>query len=63
MGWLPLADRQTHTHHMLPPPIRRDTWGRLVAPFTSRQPWMYCVGNHEIELTDGRKDFLSYLTR
>jgi hypothetical protein len=34
-----------------------------VAPFTSRQPWMYCVGNHEIELTDGRKDFLSYLTR
>lgn len=24
---------------------------------------MYCVGNHEIELTDGHKDFLSYETR
>ncbi|PRW05763.1 Purple acid phosphatase 18 [Chlorella sorokiniana] len=42
---------------------RWDTWGRLVAPHTSRQVWMYCVGNHEIELTDGVKDFLSYTTR
>ncbi|KAL4856311.1 Purple acid phosphatase 18 [Chlorella vulgaris] len=42
---------------------RWDAWGRMVAPFTSRQPWHYCVGNHEIELTDGREDFLSYLTR
>lgn len=29
----------------------------------SLQVWMYCVGNHEIELTDGVKDFLSYTTR
>lgn len=86
----------------LPTSCCRDTWGRLVAPHTSRQVrpacvavcwgltacwcwlaaccrnqfwgltshlphstqvWMYCVGNHEIELTDGVKDFLSYTTR
>lgn len=27
------------------------------------QVWMYCVGNHEIELTNGVKDFLAYETR
>ena len=46
-----------------PAPPRRDTWGRLVAPATSTTAWMYCVGNHEIELTNGAKDFLSYETR
>ena len=50
----------------LPPlyPCRcRDSWQRLVAPFTSRQVWMYCVGNHEIELSGGKEGFDAYLTR
>ncbi|PSC71931.1 putative purple acid phosphatase 20 [Micractinium conductrix] len=42
---------------------RWDTWVRMVENFTASMPWMYCVGNHEIELTDGVKDFVAYENR
>lgn len=50
------------THPPTHPYMHALTHARTHTP-PARQVWMYCVGNHEIELTDGVKDFLSYETR
>ncbi|KAK9915993.1 hypothetical protein WJX75_007091 [Coccomyxa subellipsoidea] len=42
---------------------RWDTYGRLVAPHTSRFAWAVIEGNHELEVANGQPGFLAYETR
>ncbi|KDP30232.1 hypothetical protein JCGZ_17014 [Jatropha curcas] len=46
--------------------IRWDSWGRFVEKSAAYQPWMWCVGNHEIEYMPYMEEvvpFKSYLQR
>ncbi|CAL8470424.1 g9966 [Coccomyxa elongata] len=42
---------------------RWDSWGRLIAPHTSRFAWAVIEGNHELEVANGQPGFLAYETR
>jgi alkaline phosphatase D len=44
------------------PGVWRD-FGNNVQRSAANRPWMPCLGNHEIELTNGPHGYLSYLTR
>ena len=55
------ATHAQHTHHTRA--TRRDSWGRMMAPFTQRQVWMYTEGNHEIERAANAVPFLAYTSR
>ncbi|KAK7264868.1 hypothetical protein RJT34_32481 [Clitoria ternatea] len=62
LGDLSYADRYTKNDIGL----RWDTWGRFVEKSTAYQPWMWSVGNHEIEYLPhlGEVDpFKNYLHR
>lgn len=44
---------------MLPIP-HRDKWARLAEPVTSSVPFLFTVGNHEMEPQSNGRKFVSY---
>ncbi|XP_068636632.1 phosphoenolpyruvate phosphatase-like isoform X2 [Aristolochia californica] len=61
VGDLSYADRYTHENG-----IRWDSWGRFVEQSAAYQPWIWTIGNHEIEYMPNVGEvipFKSYLHR